>query len=159
PALACRRAACPPGPVWAILARMAAAAPVTSAPAPAAPARSPWLFGPAPDLLLGCGVAYAGVFALLALRGPELRALVPMGLVPLVYLVTSAPHYGATLLRVYERREDGRGYALFAVWATLALAGLFVAGLHSVALGSLILTLYLTWSPWHYSGQNYGIAV
>lgn len=26
-------------------------------------------------------------------------------------------------------------------------------------MGSLVLTLYLTWSPWHYTGQNYGIAL
>jgi hypothetical protein len=26
-------------------------------------------------------------------------------------------------------------------------------------LGTLLVTLYLSWSPWHYTGQNYGIAV
>ena len=25
--------------------------------------------------------------------------------------------------------------------------------------GSLLITLYLMWSPWHYMGQNYGIAL
>jgi tetratricopeptide (TPR) repeat protein len=28
-----------------------------------------------------------------------------------------------------------------------------------VWLGSLVLTVYITWSPWHYTGQNYGLAV
>jgi hypothetical protein len=127
--------------------------------AAAAPARSRWLFGPVPDLLLGCGVAYLAVFALLTAQGAGMQALLPIGFAPLVYLVTSAPHYGATLLRVYERREDRSSYVFFSVWATLALAALFFAGLHSVVVGSWILTIYLTWSPWHYSGQNYGIAL
>ena len=25
--------------------------------------------------------------------------------------------------------------------------------------GSLLFTLYITWSPWHYAGQNFGISV
>ncbi len=61
-----------------------------------------------PDLLFGCGVAYAAVFLLLSVAGDPMRAVLPIALVPLFNLVTSAPHYGATLLRVYERREDRR---------------------------------------------------
>ena len=38
------------------------------------------------------------------------------------------PHYGATLVRVYERREDRRKYAVFSVYATLLLAAVFLAG-------------------------------
>ena len=30
---------------------------------------------------------------------------------------------------------------------------------HLPALGTFLVTLYLTWSPWHYTGQNYGLAV
>jgi tetratricopeptide (TPR) repeat protein len=35
----------------------------------------------------------------------------------------------------------------------------FVAGVYHELVGTLMLTVYLTWSPWHYTGQNYGIAV
>src|SRR5262249_47004770 len=31
--------------------------------------------------------------------------------------------------------------------------------LDSPKLGCILFTLYITWSPWHYSGQNYGLAV
>jgi tetratricopeptide (TPR) repeat protein len=34
-----------------------------------------------------------------------------------------------------------------------------VAGLYDAWLGSFLLSLYLTWSPWHYTGQNYGISL
>lgn len=127
--------------------------------AASSPARSRWLFGPVPDLLLGCGLGYAFVFAILATAGPDMRRLLPIGLLPLVAMVTGTPHYGATLLRVYERREDRRSYAFFAVWITAVIWIAFVGGLYHVAFGSLLVTVYLTWSPWHYTGQNYGIAV
>jgi hypothetical protein len=123
----------------------------------AAEAERRWLFGPAPDLLLGCGVWYLLLFAVAFAIG-DLRSLAPVFLAPLLVLLFSTPHYGATILRVYEQRAERRRYAIFSVWATLAIAAWFVAGQHWAAAGSWLLTVYLTWSPWHYTGQNYGIA-
>jgi tetratricopeptide (TPR) repeat protein len=128
-----------------------------ASPARAGPAA--WLYGPVPDLLLGCGLWYALALALLAGPGDAVRRAGGMALMPFVVLFFSTPHYGATLLRVYEQREDRRAYVVFAVWASLLLAALFVAGVYSPRVGSLVLTAYITWSPWHYTGQNYGIAV
>jgi tetratricopeptide (TPR) repeat protein len=125
--------------------------------APAAPRR--WLFGPATDLLLGCGLLYALLVLPFAVAAPALRSHQPQWLVPLLIVLVSMPHYGGTLLRVYEQREDRRAYVLFSLWATLLVAGLFVASFQSALLASLLFTLYITWSPWHYTGQNYGIAV
>ena len=125
---------------------------------PSAP-RPPWLFGPLPDLLLGCGLGYAAVFGALAFAGPSVRGAIPFEYGPLLLLVSGTPHYGATLLRVYERTEDRRAYALFAVWLTALIASLFAIALVRPFVGSLLLTLMLTWSPWHYTGQNYGIAL
>jgi hypothetical protein len=127
--------------------------------AAAAPAGNRWLFGPAPDLLVGCGVAYMAFFVAMVFAGPELRAWLPMGLLPLVSVFFGTPHYGATLLRVYEQRSERRAYAFFTIWISLVLAALYVGGLYSAALGSFLLSLYLTWSPWHYTGQNYGVAL
>src|SRR5215470_10316212 len=106
----------------------------------AAPARSRWLFGPLPDLMLGCGAAYLVVFAVLAAAGPSMRALLPPGLLVLGGLLTGTPHYGATLLRVYERREDRRAYAIFTVWATALLAVAFAVGARDVRVASLLFT-------------------
>ncbi len=118
-----------------------------------------WLFGPGPDLLLGCGLGYLLIVAGFAAAGIEHASVAVLGLIPLISILTGTPHYGATLLRVYEARDERRAYAFFAVWVTLAVWALFYAGLYAEFLGSLILTTYLTWSPWHYTGQNYGIAV
>jgi tetratricopeptide (TPR) repeat protein len=120
---------------------------------------SPWLHGRAADLLLGCGLWYGVAFAALVFVGAEIREGGGRIALPFLALALSTPHYGATLLRVYERRADRNAYRLFAVWATLALLVAFGVGVHVVAVGSLLVTLYLTWSPWHYTGQNYGLAV
>jgi len=118
-----------------------------------------WLFGPVPDLLFGCGLAYAAVFAVQCIAGPQLRELVPLAVLPIAALIVSTPHYGATLLRVYDDAQERNAHALFALWGTLALCALFWFGLRSVEVGSLVITLYLTWSPWHYTAQNYGVAL
>jgi Flp pilus assembly protein TadD len=124
--------------------------------APAVADRS-WVFGALPDLLLGCGLG-----TLLLAGGAALLAGDPATLLAwaiLLSTLTGMPHYGATLLRVYGRRADRRRYAFFAVWATLAIWAAFVVGVYDRTIGSLLVTLYLSWSPWHYTGQNYGLAV
>ncbi len=119
-----------------------------------------WLYGPASDLLLGCGLGYA-LFVTIFLFS-DTQVLVA-GWVPVTTvflgLITNTPHYGATLIRVYEHRADRRKYAFFAVYVTIALAVFFVTGLHFLWMGSFLITLYITWSPWHFAGQNYGLAV
>ncbi len=121
-----------------------------------------WLFGPVPDLLLGCGVGYLALTAFLLIPGvtESITSWAPLAFLTVILgLFTSTPHYGATLLRVYEHRSERRRYALFGVHATVLIIGLFVGGLYWLPLGSLILTLYITWSPWHFAGQNYGLAL
>ena len=118
-----------------------------------------WLSGPSADLLFGCGLIYLFAFAALAADGAAVRAAFPLSVTPFLVLLTGVPHYGATLLRVYEHAADRRRYAFFGVFATLAVAAAFGVGLYEVTVGSWLLTIYLTWSPWHYSGQNYGIAL
>lgn len=123
------------------------------------PSPKRWLYGPTTDLLFGCGGLYFLAFLAIAAIGPRTMEAIPEGLIPLGLVFTAVPHYGATLLRVYERSTDRRTYAFFAVWATLLVWGVFVWGVYDILVGSLFLTAYLSWSPWHYSGQNYGIGL
>jgi hypothetical protein len=119
-----------------------------------------WLYGPSADLLLGCGGLYAVAVVLLYFTAIGRFAVEWSFLTAtLLAFFVNGPHYGATLLRVYEQREERRKYAFFAVHVTILLCALFVAGLHVHWLGSLVLTAYFTWTPWHFSGQNYGLAV
>jgi hypothetical protein len=126
-------------------------------------ARSPssagWLFGPVPDLFLGCGLLYLVLFAAFLAAGEQLRGVQAHYLFPALILLFSGPHYGATLLRVYEQRAERQRYVIFSVYATVLVFAAFVGGLFDTLLASWLLTIYLTWSPWHYTGQNYGLGV
>jgi hypothetical protein len=106
-------------------------------------------------MALGTGLLYVPLFVALALSGNS----VPAVFLPLVALAFSTPHLGATLLRVYETPESRRAYYFFAVWGTLVIAATFLVGLHVYVVGSILVTFYLTVVPWHFTGQNYGIAL
>ena len=95
-----------------------------------------WFFGPLPDLMLGAGGLYFAAFALQAVAGPAMREAAPLSWMPLIALVLGGPHYGSTLLRVYQQRSDRRKYALFSVYATLAIAIAYGVGIYHVAFGS-----------------------
>lgn len=120
---------------------------------------SVWLYGRSVDLLLGCGLGYLLTvpFFMAVVLDPGSPTLVVLGL--FVGLLIAGPHYGATLLRVYEARETRRRYAYFAVHFTIALVGLTWVGSQLPIVGSILLTLYVSWSPWHFAGQNYGITL
>ncbi|MDI3288822.1 tetratricopeptide repeat protein [Polyangium sp. 15x6] len=117
----------------------------------------PWLFGPWPDLLLGCGIGYGLVVVALAAIGAPMGSL--EGWLPLVVLVTGIPHYGATLLRVYGTESARRRYFLYAFPLGFLVWGAFAASFAAPRLGTWLITLYLTWSPWHYTAQNFGLVM
>jgi tetratricopeptide (TPR) repeat protein len=121
--------------------------------ASAAPQRG-WVFGPLSDLLFGCGLAWMAIFALRAGLGADFAAGVPGAALIFLFAI---PHYGATLILVYQSPASRRKYTLFSIYASLALVVFLAVSVRSALVGSLILTLYLTWSPWHYTGQNYGV--
>lgn len=124
-----------------------------------APATRRWLFGPWSDLLLGCGGAYGVAFAAQSVAPGAMREIFPLWLFPFVTLVLGTPHYGATLLRAYGTQEARRRYAALGIWLTAAMLAAYAVGVRNVWVGSAIVTLYVAWSPWHYSGQNYGVAM
>ena len=125
----------------------------------APPAQSSrWLFGPVPDLFLGCGLLFGLASFALSFDGGLLFGALPIGVSAVLVSLVSAPHYGATILRVYDQREDRRAYFLFSVVATLALLALVAASFFERWIGSALATVYLTWSGWHYTAQNYGIS-
>ena len=119
-----------------------------------------WLYGRWLDLLVGCGLGYIlAIPLLLAWARSTGTTQWPMAVVLLFSMVLNAPHYGATIVRVYEERESRRRYAFFAVHTTLALLLLMAIGARDAFVASLLITVYITWSPWHFSGQNYGLAL
>ena len=64
----------------------------------------------------------------------------------------------ATIYRAYGDQRDFAKYRTFTVHVTalVAAAGVLVHRFPAAAVPWLF-TLYITWSPWHYTGQNYGL--
>ena len=116
-----------------------------------------WLFSPAVDLLVGCGAWSLPLLALTFFIQRENAVAASLAFY-LLAVFCNNPHYMATIHRAYGTAADCSKYRFFTVYVTVLLA-LTVALVHLVpALFPWVITLYLTWSPWHYTGQNFGIA-
>ena len=114
-----------------------------------------WLYNPWLDLVVGCGAWSAPLLAFSYLAGAT--ALTWSVAFYALALIFNYPHYMATLYRAYHTAEDFHKYRVLTVHITALLAlTLLVAHFWYPAL-PWIFTIYLTWSPWHYSGQNYGL--
>lgn len=114
-----------------------------------------WVYNPWLDLLVGCGAWSAPL--LLVAYFADTTAIAWSAAFYGLALFFNYPHYMATIYRAYHTREDFQKYRIFTVHITgLILLTLIVSHFWYRAL-PWIFTLYLTWSPWHYSGQNYGL--
>jgi tetratricopeptide (TPR) repeat protein len=122
---------------------------------PADPVR--WIYHPAIDLIVGCGAWSAPLLIVAARGGLNTRAwAVAFYLLALAF---NYPHYMATVYRAYHTRTEFAKYRLFTVHITAMLAIVAIASHIRPALVPWIFTLYVTWSPWHYTGQNFGLAM
>src|SRR5277367_1792396 len=115
-----------------------------------------WIYRPSLDLIVGCG-AWSVPLLLLAYFSSAASTLTWSVLFYVLALFFNYPHYMATIYRAYHTKEDFEKYRIFTVHITglMLLAGLLS---HlNFALLPWLFTIYITWSPWHYSGQNYGL--
>src|SRR5579872_2896799 len=115
-----------------------------------------WIYGPWLDLIVGCGAWSAPLLLvsfLLLSSSARLWAVVFYVLA----LFFNYPHYMATIYRAYHRAEDFEKYRVFTVHITALVILTLVLSHFWMGLLPWIFTIYLTWSPWHYSGQNYGL--
>ena len=132
------------------------AAPQSAPTAPAATASSPWIYRPWLDLLVGCGAWSAPLLAIALLMTPAHSHAWAMTFY-LLAIVFNYPHFMATIYRAYHTRADFEKYKFVTLHVTLLL-GLTGIVMHtSPRFFPWLFTLYICWSPWHYSGQNYGL--
>src|ERR1700674_211640 len=133
---------------------------LTSTPqqSPAAPisTQSPWIYNPWIDLLVGCG-AWSAPLLLLSFYATSTYSRAWGVAFYFLALLFNYPHFMATVYRAYHTQTEFEKYRLFTVHTALllGLAGL-VAHLWYPLL-PWIFTLYICWSPWHYTGQNFGL--
>jgi tetratricopeptide (TPR) repeat protein len=115
-----------------------------------------WIYNSWLDLIVGCGAWSAPLLlvAYLSLASNTLKWSIAFYALALFF---NYPHYMATVYRAYHRSEDFNKYRVFTVHITLLVLATVVVSHFWFRALPFLFTLYLTWSPWHYSGQNYGI--
>jgi tetratricopeptide (TPR) repeat protein len=119
-------------------------------------AQPPWIYAPWLDLLIGCGAWSAPLLLLTGyVAGSQTAAW--SFVFYLLALLFNYPHFMATAYRAYHSYDEFSKYRFFTVHVAVLLccAGL-IAHLWYPLL-PWIFTLYIFWSPWHYSGQNFGL--
>ncbi len=115
-----------------------------------------WIYRPWLDMIVGCG-AWSAPLLLIAYLTASSSTLTWSVSFYVLALFFNYPHYMATVYRAYHRSEDFNKYRIFTVHTTLLILLTAVVSHFWYRALPFIFTLYLTWSPWHYSGQNYGI--
>lgn len=126
-----------------------------SRPNPKEPA-APWIYNPWLDLIVGCG-AWSAPLLLLSYFSLASNARAWSVAFYGLALFFNYPHYMATIYRAYHRSEDFQKYRIFTVHITTLVVLTLLLSHFWLRLLPWIFTIYLTWSPWHYSGQNYGL--
>jgi tetratricopeptide (TPR) repeat protein len=125
-------------------------------PGAASAVASPWIYNPWLDLIVGCG-AWSAPLLLISYFSIASSARAWAVAFYALALFFNYPHFMATIYRAYHRAADIQKYRIFTIHTT-ALIALTLILAHSWArVLPWIFTIYLTWSPWHYSGQNYGL--
>lgn len=131
---------------------MSARAVTISAASPA----GPWLYKPWLDLLVGCGAWSAPLLAIATWMTPSHTHTWAVAFYALA-IVFNYPHFMATVYRAYHTRENFEKYKILTLHVTLLMVLTGVL-LHAwPRLLPWVFTLYICWSPWHYTGQNYGL--
>jgi tetratricopeptide (TPR) repeat protein len=117
---------------------------------------SVWVYSPWLDLIVGCG-AWSAPLLLLAYYASRSSALGWSIAFYGLALFFNYPHYMATIYRAYHSAADFHKYRIFTVHITALIAVTLILSHFWFRAIPWIFTLYLVWSPWHYSGQNYGL--
>ena len=117
---------------------------------------TPWIYGPWLDLIVGCGGWSAPLLgAALWLTQTHTHAWVVAFY--FLALAFNYPHFMATVYRAYHTRADFEKYKIFTLHITLLLVITGILLHASYRFFPWVFTLYILWSPWHYTGQNFGL--
>jgi tetratricopeptide (TPR) repeat protein len=121
-------------------------------------ARPLWVHQPWLDLLVGCG-GWSAPLLLLSYLLVDNQARQWSAVFYALALICNYPHYMATIHRAYGRADDRSRYKLFTHYVTAALVAVGIAAHFQFGLLAWLFTAYVTWSPWHYTGQNFGLSM
>lgn len=118
--------------------------------------QSPWIYRPWIDLTVGCG-AWSAPLLLAGFYAANSYGRAWSVAFYFLALLSNYPHFMATVYRAYHKRDEFEKYRMYTVHVALLLAVAGVVAHVSYAALPWIFTLYICWSPWHYTGQNFGL--
>jgi hypothetical protein len=115
---------------------------------------------PAFDLLVIGGGLSLLVVAVLRLEGPTVVSALMLGALPAIVLFVNGAHFAASTVRLYTKAGSFQDLPFLTM--VLPLVTILVLSLsvwRADVVGRHLVALYLTWSPYHYARQAYGIGV
>jgi tetratricopeptide (TPR) repeat protein len=115
-----------------------------------------WIYNKWVDLIVGCGAWSAPLLLLTAYFGKFTPGTWSFAFYFLA-LLFNYPHFMATIYRAYHSYDEFKKYRFFTVHIALLLVCAGVIAHLWYLLLPWIFTLYICWSPWHYTGQNFGL--
>ena len=125
-------------------------------PLPEEKSKSPWIYRPWLDLLVGCG-GWSAPLLLLTYFGATAHFHAWTVAFYFLALFFNYPHFMATVYRAYHTQTEFEKYRIFTMHVALLLGLAGVVTHLWYPLLPWIFTLYICWSPWHYTGQNFGL--
>jgi Tfp pilus assembly protein PilF len=120
--------------------------------------KRPWIYTPTLDLLIGCGAWSAPLLLLTAFVATSKTAQWSFAFY-LLALLFNYPHFMATAYRTYRSYDELTRYRFYTIHVAMLLASAGLIAHLWYPLLPWIFTLYICWSPWHYTGQNFGLAM
>lgn len=109
-------------------------------------------------LLIGGGLSL--IVSAIVLADPSRGQIVDRAALPYFLLLSNSAHFASSTVRLYTKPGTRQSLPFLTtafplvVFAVL-IASLFLAG----SVGPHLTAFYLTWSPYHYAAQAYGLAV
>lgn len=110
-------------------------------------------------LLIGGGLSLVATIVVWTLAGQG-TSLVSWAAIPFLVLFSNAAHFAASTVRLYTKPGTKSALPFLTMaFPIVALAILTLTIAFAGQLGTHLQSLYLTWSPYHYAAQAYGLAV
>jgi len=109
-------------------------------------------------LLIGGGLSL--VVTLVVLFNPLGPGFVSAAALPYLFLLGNSAHFAASTVRLYTKPGSYESLPFLTMaFPLVALIVLTVSIVFAGQIGPHLQSLYLTWSPYHYAAQAYGLAV
>jgi hypothetical protein len=126
---------------------------------PEYPSRSPYFVSGWLDFTVIGGLSIIVFLALRLISDGEARPEV-LQVVAVTSIFVNYPHFSATVYRLYQSPDNIRQFPVTALGVPLLLIGAVAASLWQPEwVAPYFVTLFLIWSPYHYSGQTIGITM